>query len=161
MPCERSISLLAKTDPSPPLLLPYCLARSAREGGPAKTRTRQRRRRRRLWQRLRLLYQAQLGQLFIGQAYRSYLHRTCHTGRSYRFYIVAHTLYLVAQDRSYRSVVPVLTCVHLRIRIHAARATGTQEIESERYRDHDVELFCSTPRVPWRQQPARPRIKVL
>ena len=28
---------------------------------------------------------------------------------------------------------------------------------SERY----VELFCSTPRVPWRQQPARPRIKVL
>ena len=24
----------------------------------------------------------------------------------------------------------------------------------------DVELFCSTPRVPWRQQPARPRIKV-
>ena len=33
--------------------------------------------------------------------------------------------------------------------------------ESERYRDRDVELFCSTPRVPWRQQPARPRIKVL
>ena len=38
-------------------------------------------------------------------------------------------------------------CVHLRIRIHAARATGTREIESERYRDRDVELFCSTPRV--------------
>ena len=45
--------------------------------------------------------------------------------------------------------------------MHAARAVGTQEIESERYRDRDVELFCSTPRVPWRQQPARPRIKVL
>ena len=28
-------------------------------------------------------------------------------------------------------------------------------------RDRDVELFRSTPRVPWRQQPARPRIKVL
>ena len=48
----------------------------------------------------------------------------------------------------------VLTCVHLRIRRHAARATGTQEIESERYRDRDVELFCSAPREPWRQQPA-------
>ena len=32
--------------------------------------------------------------------------------------------------------------MHLRIRIHAARATGTQEIESERYRDRDVD--CST-----------------
>ena len=42
-----------------------------------------------------------------------------------------------------------------------ARATGTQEIEGERHRDRDVELFCSTPSVPWRQQPARPRIKVL
>ena len=50
--------------------------------------------------------------------------------------------------------------LHLRIHIHAARAAGTQEIESERYRDCDVELFCSTPCVPWRQQPARPRIKV-
>ena len=44
---------------------------------------------------------------------------------------------------------------------HTARATGTQEIDSECYRDRDVELFCSTPRVPWRQQPVRPRIKVL
>ena len=43
----------------------------------------------------------------------------------------------------------------LRIRIHAARATGTRGMESECYRDRDVELFCSTPRVPWRQQPAR------
>ena len=44
---------------------------------------------------------------------------------------------------------------------HAARATGTQEVENERYRGRNVELFCSTPRVPWRQQPAQPRIKVL
>ena len=42
-----------------------------------------------------------------------------------------------------------------------ARATGTQDLENERYHGRDVELFCSTPRVPWRQQPARPRIKVL
>ena len=42
----------------------------------------------------------------------------------------------------------------------ALRVPG-QEIESERDRDRDVKLFCSTPRVPWRQQPARPRLKVL
>ena len=51
--------------------------------------------------------------------------------------------------------------VFTRVYIHAARATGTQEVENERYRGRDVELFCSTPRVPWRQQPAQPRIKVL
>ena len=42
----------------------------------------------------------------------------------------------------------------------SARATGTHEIEGERFCDRDVALFCSTPCVPWRQQPARPRIKV-
>ena len=43
------------------------------------------------------------------------------------------------------------------------RATGTQEIKSECYwyRDRDVELFCSTPHVPWLQEPARLKIKVL
>ena len=35
--------------------------------------------------------------------------------------------------------------------IHAARATGTQEIENERYHGRNVELFCSTPRVPPQQ----------
>ena len=35
--------------------------------------------------------------------------------------------------------------------VYMLRATGTQEIESERYCDRDVELFCSTPHVPWRQ----------
>ena len=51
----------------------------------------------------------------------------------------------------------------VRIIVHAARAppVHTQEIKSERYRDCDVELFCSSPRVPWCQQPARPRIKLL
>ena len=42
----------------------------------------------------------------------------------------------------------------------ARYCTGTQEIESECYPHRDVELFCSTPRVPWRQQPAQRRIKV-
>ena len=125
------------TPPLPPLLLPYCLARSAqgvrlrlpsgsaREGqrrwrrwtrtrdnsdgggsgfsAATGTDTRQQRRR-----RLRLLYPTQLGQLFlypcIGQAVPvvpvlhhcpdlvpSTSHRTGHTGRSYRFYIVAQT----------------------------------------------------------------------
>ena len=67
----------------------------------------------------------------------------------------------ILRPSGYYITIYVLTCVHLHICIHAARATGTQEIESERYRDRDVRLFRSTPRVPWRQQPARPRIKVL
>ena len=46
-----------------------------------------------------------------------------------------------------------------RIYTRCACATGTQEVENERYRSSNVELFCSTPRVPWRQQPAQPRIK--
>ena len=69
-------------------------------------------------------------------------------GRPQKYYALADITLLRFDVRAY-------------VPIHAAYATSTREKGSKRYGNRDVEVFCSTPRVPWLQQPARQRIKVI